>query len=93
MVLDEPGQHAMASGDLKMLLREAAKIKDRQVIIAISKEDKVKLGTSNEGSPVVEKEIDLISMLSDPGLIEGKDYRLNMIDGNGRKDKCIQPLN
>ncbi|RTZ46278.1 hypothetical protein EJ377_18000 [Chryseobacterium arthrosphaerae] len=27
LVLDEPGQHAMASGDLKMLLKEAAKIK------------------------------------------------------------------
>lgn len=93
LVLDEPGQHAMASGDLKMLLKEAAKIKNRQVIIAISKEDKDKLGTSNDGTIILEKEIDLISILSETGLIEDRDYKLNMIDGNGRKDKCIQPLN
>lgn len=92
LVLDEPGQHAMASGDLKMLLKETSKIKNRQIIIAISKEDRIKKGSLQDGSTVEEKEIDLILMLKETGLEEGKDYKLNMINGNGRKDKCIQPL-
>ncbi|NMR35336.1 AAA family ATPase [Chryseobacterium aquaticum] len=90
LVLDEPGQHAMATEDLKMLLKEAAKIKNRQVIIAISKEDKVKKEELLDGSTIEAKEIDLLTIIKDTGLIQGKDYKLNMIDGNGRKDKCIQ---
>ncbi|MDV3616315.1 hypothetical protein CMU80_02490 [Elizabethkingia anophelis] len=90
LVLDEPGQHAMATEDLKMLLKEAAKIKNRQVIIAISKEDKVIKEELSDGSTIEAKEIDLLTMIKDTGLVEGKDYKLNMIDGNGRKDKCIQ---
>ncbi|MBU3049109.1 hypothetical protein KNV96_13270, partial [Chryseobacterium indologenes] len=89
LVLDEPGQHAMASADLQELLKEASNVKNRQIIVAISKEDKVK--DEQEGGN--EKEINLITMLTQAGLVEGKDYKLNMIDGNNRKDKCIQPLN
>lgn len=92
LVLDEPGQHAMATEDLKMLLKEAAKIKNRQVIIAISKEDKIKKEELLDGSTIEAKEIDLLTMIKDTGLTDGKDYKLNMIDGNGRKDKCIQRL-
>ena len=39
----------MASNDLKILLKGTAKIKDRQIIIAISKEDKIKKETKEDG--------------------------------------------
>ncbi|MDR2271251.1 MAG: AAA family ATPase [Sphingobacterium sp.] len=90
LVLDEPGQHAMATKDLKVLIKESAKIKDRQVIIAISKEDRIKNVNVGDSKIVVEKEVDLIAMLNETGLQEGKDYKLNMIEANDRDDKCIQ---
>jgi|GEM_PF-1219330 len=92
LVLDEPGQHAMASADLQELLKEAANIQNRQIIVAISKEDKVKDDRTEDGEMGKEKEVNIIKMLKNAGLVEGKDYQLNMIEGNGRKDKCIQPL-
>lgn len=90
LVLDEPGQHAMATKDLKVLIKETAKIKKRQIIIAISKEDKIKDVNAGNSKTIVEKEIDLISMLKETDLQAEIDYKLNMIEGNDRNDKCIQ---
>jgi hypothetical protein len=92
LILDEPGQHAIASRDLIQLLKVASSIKDRQIIIAISKEDKVRLSTTNNGEQGEEVKIDLLEILDESGLVEDEDYTLNMIDGHGRKDKCIQPI-
>lgn len=92
LVLDEPGQHAIASADLQQLLKEASQIKDRQIIVAISKEDKIKLAASEDGTKEQEIEIDLLNILKETGLKADVDYTLNMIEGNDRKDKCIQPL-
>jgi hypothetical protein len=93
LVLDEPGQHAMRSADLVQLLRVASKVKDRQLIIAISKEEKVRPTTLPDGSTSQESQIDLLNILVDSGLAQDLDYTLGMIDDHGRKDKCIQPLN
>jgi hypothetical protein len=92
LVLDEPGQHAIASADLIQLLRAASSVKDRQIILAISKEDKVKISTSESGEQLQEIQISLFSILEESGLIKDIDYTLNMIEDHGRKDKCIQPI-
>lgn len=92
LVLDEPGQHAMRSADLAQLLKVASNVKDRQIIVAISKEDKVKPATLPDGSTSQESHIDLLNILRDSGLQQDIDYTLGMIDDHGRKDKCIQPL-
>lgn len=89
LILDEPGQHAIASTDLQELLKEASKIKDRQILVAISKEDTI--STKEDGQKKV-VEINLMKILNETKLIRGKDYTLNIIESNGRKDKCIQPL-
>lgn len=92
LILDEPGQHAIASADLIQLLKTTSAIKDRQIIVAISKEDKIKTSTSADGESTQEVTIDLLSILEESELIEKTDYTLNMIEGQGRKDKCIQPI-
>lgn len=90
LVLDEPGQHAMKSADLISLLKEASKVRNRQLIIAISKENRILLDKVNGKEQI--KEIALLSLLKDSGLVETVDYTLNMINDNDRIDKCIQPL-
>lgn len=92
LILDEPGQHAIASADLIQLLKTTSAIKDRQIIVAISKEDKIKTSTSADGESTQEVTIDLLSILEESDLIEKTDYTLNMIEGHSRKDKCIQPI-
>ncbi len=92
LVLDEPGQHAIASADLQQLLKEASKINNRQIIVAISKEDKIKVASAEDAGKPQEVEIDLLNILEASGLKAVKDYNLNMIEGNNRKDKCVQPL-
>lgn len=92
LVLDEPGQHAIASADLQQLLKQASKIKNRQIIVAISKEDKIKVAASNDSTKAQEVEIDLLTILEEAGLKANLDYTMNMIEGNNRKDKCVQPL-
>jgi hypothetical protein len=89
LILDEPGQHAIASTDLQELLKQASKIKDRQILVAISKEDTI--STKEDGQKKV-VEINLMKILNETKLIRDKDYTLNIIESNGRKDKCIQPL-
>ena len=89
LILDEPGQHAIASADLQELLKEASKIKDRQILVAISKEDTI--STKEDGQKKV-VEINLMKILNETKLIRDKDYTLNIIESNGRKDKCIRPL-
>lgn len=92
LVLDEPSQHAIASADLQQLLKSASIIKDRQLILAISKENKIKVSTSTDGGKTEEVEVDLLQILNASGLKPDTDYKLNMIDGHDCKDKCIQPL-
>ncbi|TXD77373.1 hypothetical protein ESW18_11230 [Algoriphagus ratkowskyi] len=92
LVLDEPGQHAMRSSDLAQLLKVASNVKDRQIIVAISKEEKTKPSKLADGNIVEESQIDLLNILKESGLQEGVDYTMGMIDDHGRKDKCIQPL-
>ena len=92
LVLDEPGQHAMRSADLAQLLKVASKVKDRQIIVAISKEDKLKPATSADGTVAQENEVDLLNILRESGLEQDVDYTLGMINDHGRKDKCIQPM-
>lgn len=89
LILDEPGQHAIASADLQELLKEASKIKDRQILVAISKEDTI---STKEDGQKKEVEINLLTILDKANLIKDKDYTLNLIESNSRKDKCIQPL-
>lgn len=89
LIIDEPGQHAIADADLQQLLKEASKIKDRQIIIAISKEDKIRTTGDNEKPEV---EIDLLKILEESKLEKDEDYKINIIDSHNRKDKCIQPL-
>jgi hypothetical protein len=92
LVLDEPGQHAMRSADLAQLLKVASKAKNRQIIVAISKEDKLKPATSADGTVAQENEVDLLNILKESGLEQDVDYTLGMINDHGRKDKCIQPM-
>jgi hypothetical protein len=92
LILDEPGQHAMRSTDLTQLLKVASKIKNRQIIVAISKEEKIRQSPSNEGQTKQETQMDLQEILDNSGLKNDLDYTLNMIDGHNRIDKCIQPL-
>jgi len=89
LILDEPGQHAIASADLQELLKEAGKIKNRQILVAISKEDTIR---TKEDGQKEEVEINLMKILKETNLVKDKDYTLNIIESNGRKDKCIQPL-
>ncbi|WP_431244389.1 hypothetical protein ACQ9BO_08770 [Flavobacterium sp. P21] len=89
LIIDEPGQHAIADADLQRLLKEASKIKDRQIIVAISKEDKIRTISDNEKPEI---EIDLLKILEESKLEKDKDYKINIIDSHNRKDKCIQPL-
>lgn len=89
LILDEPGQHAIASADLKELLKETSKNKDRQILVAISKEDKV---TISENGQINKVEVDLLNILEETKLIKDQDYTINIIDSHDRKDKCIQPM-
>lgn len=89
LILDEPGQHAIASADLQELLKEASKNKDRQILVAISKEDKI---TTSENGQTMQVEVDLLNILKETKLIKNQDYTINIIDSHNRKDKCIQPL-
>ncbi|WP_461791473.1 AAA family ATPase [Pedobacter sp.] len=91
LVLDEPGQHAMKSADLIALLKEASIVSDRQLIVAISKENKILVESGDEDKEAI-TEVPLLKLLNDSGLVEDKDYKLNMINDNSRIDKCIQPL-
>jgi hypothetical protein len=92
LVLDEPGDHTIRSADLAQLLKVASTVKDRQIIVAISKEDKLKPATSADGTIAQENGVDLLNILSGSGLLQDVDYTLGMIDDDGKKDKCIQPL-
>ncbi|RTY87566.1 hypothetical protein EKL32_26085 [Flavobacterium sp. GSN2] len=89
LILDEPGQHAIASADLQELLKEASKNKNRQILVAISKEDKI---TTSENGQTMEVEVDLLNILKETKLTKNQDYTINIIDSHNRKDKCIQPL-
>lgn len=89
LILDEPGQHAIASADLKELLKEASKNKNRQILVAISKEDKV---TTSENGQSKQVQVDLLNILEETKLVKDQDYKINMIDSHDRKDKCIQPM-
>lgn len=89
LILDEPGQHAIASADLQELLKEASKIRDRQILVAISKEDKI---TTSENGQTIQVEVDLLNILTETKLVVNRDYTINIIDSHDRKDKCIQPL-
>lgn len=89
LILDEPGQHAIASADLQELLKEASKNKDRQILVAISKEDKI---TTSENGQTIQVEVDLLNILKETKLIKNQDYTISIIDSHNRKDKCIQPL-
>jgi DNA repair exonuclease SbcCD ATPase subunit len=83
LILDEPGQHAMDKQSMKSLLKHTSTLKERQVILAISKNRPKKDEAGTE-------ETDLNEILN--SLIEGTDYVINVIDDNGRKDKCVQKL-
>ena len=92
LLLDEPGQHAMKSEDLKSLLKVSSNFKTKQIIIAVSKEDKVKVKEVKDNEKEIEIEVNLLKLLSESGLIEGQDYKLNMIENHNLDDKSIQPL-
>ena len=78
LVFDEPGQHAMKLESMKALIGATKVIKDKQVILAISKD----------------KSKDVKYALSDilTGLKEGEDYHINIIDDEGKDNKLIKPL-
>lgn len=80
LVLDEPGQHAIDKISMVELLKYTSSLKDRQVILAISKNHQ--LGKN--------KEIPLKEIIGD--LKEGEDFKFNEIKDNDRGDKCIQEL-
>jgi hypothetical protein len=82
LILDEPGQHAMDPKDMKALVNLTSKMKDKQIILAISKYRKKDNIVDNE--EIIK---DLLTNLQ-----EGQDYNINMIDDNGRGDKAVQPL-
>ncbi|TRX35104.1 hypothetical protein FNW52_11770 [Flavobacterium sp. ZT3R18] len=88
LILDEPGQHAMKLNSMKALIKVTKGIKDKQVILAISKDkSKDKLSTPlNKGDEVYA----LNDILAD--FTEGKDYHINVIQDNGEDDKLIQYL-
>lgn len=79
LVFDEPGQHAMKLDSMKALIKATKVIKDKQVILAISKD----------------KSKDVKYVLSDilDGLKGNEDYHINIIDDEGKDNKLIKPLN
>jgi DNA repair exonuclease SbcCD ATPase subunit len=87
LILDEPGQHAMDKESMKSLLKHTSSLKNRQVILAISKNRPKK----NEEEKTDTRKTYLEEILG--SLKEKDDYTLNIIEDNGRKDKCVQKLN
>lgn len=78
LVLDEPGQHAMDKKSMIELLKYSSTLKNRQVILAISRNHSISDKT----------EINLKDIIGD--LKENVDFYLNTIEDNGRTDKCVQ---
>jgi DNA repair exonuclease SbcCD ATPase subunit len=83
LILDEPGQHAMDKESMKSLLKQASLLKDRQIILAISKNRPTKNKKDIEETYLEE----ILSSLK-----KGTDYMINVINDNDRKDKCVQLL-
>jgi hypothetical protein len=79
LILDEPGQHAMKLREMRTLIKLTSKMKDKQIILAISN-DKTKEKTKYALDELLE------------GFRKGVDYSINIIKDNGRDDKSIQPL-
>jgi hypothetical protein len=92
LLLDEPGQHAMKSVDLQSLLKVSSLFKTKQIIIAISKEDKIKHNENDPNEKDPEVEVNLLKLLDESGLKIDEDYRLNMIENHGMGDKSVQPF-
>jgi len=86
LMLDEPGQHAMDKESMKSLLKHTSLLKDRQIILAISKNRPKKYEEETQDA----KKSYLEEILG--SLKEKEDYTLNIIEDNGRKDKCVQLL-
>lgn len=80
LIFDEPGQHAMDRENMKDLLKYSASIKNKQVILAISKDK----------SKEKQQEYSLQEIIGD--LKKNSDYHINKIKDNGRSDKCVQRL-
>lgn len=78
LILDEPGQHAMKFDSLRQLVELATSFKNRQVILAISNDEKIS-GKNEE----TKKLSDLLN-----GINPNK-YHLNLIAAG---TKCISPL-
>lgn len=78
LILDEPGQHSMNTDEMRKLIELTSNMKDKQIILAISK-DKSK----NENTPLE----DLLK-----GFKEKTDYHINVIDDNNINNRLIQPL-
>jgi len=74
VIFDEPGQHAMNIASMKSLCRETSLLKDRQVILAISKDLKV------INSHDVEEQLNIRDMLE-----EIDDYHMIEIDKDNEK--------
>lgn len=79
LILDEPGQHAMKLREMRTLIKLTSKMKDKQIILAISN-DKTKEKTKYALDELLE------------GFEKDIDYSINIIKDNGRDDKSIQPL-